>query len=221
MILDFLFCKLHYITQLHGVIHVGAHYGEEYGNYKIAGIKDILFFEPSASSFSILKNRMDQQHDDINVICVPIALGSTQTQATLHTETANQGQSSSLLVPKLHLEAHPTIQFTGTEQVNVNTLDTIMQYPQLAATKYNILVMDTQGYELEVLKGAIEYLANIDYVYTEVNFAELYEGCAQIDQLDEFLSNHGFKRVQMVKATDTWGDAFYVRETLLKKPIEN
>ena len=72
--------------------------------------------------------------------------------------------------------------------------------------------MDVQGYELEVLKGATESLKHIDYLMCEVNRAEVYEECCMIDELDSFLSNYNFKRVETTWDGITWGDAFYVKE---------
>jgi len=76
--------------------------------------------------------------------------------------------------------------------------------------------MDTQGYELEVLKGATDTLELIDYIFTEISNTELYKGTALIEDLDEFLTPRGFKRVETNwQGTGTWGDAFYIREKLL------
>jgi hypothetical protein len=46
---------------------------------------------------------------------------------------------------------------------------------------------------------------------TEVNRAELYKGCARIEDLDMFLSQYGFERVETTWDGGTWGDAFYVK----------
>jgi len=32
--------------QIHGVLHVGAHYGQEYLDYVRAGVENMIFFEP-------------------------------------------------------------------------------------------------------------------------------------------------------------------------------
>ena len=50
---------------------------------------------------------------------------------------------------------------------------------------------------------------------SEINFAELYDGCALAPELDGFLADRGFRRV----ATScfhhpTWGDALYLRTAL-------
>jgi hypothetical protein len=75
----------------------------------------------------------------------------------------------------------------------------------------DLLAMDTQGYELEVLKGATETLKSVKVVYTEVSNVPLYEGSALVDDIDEFLQPYGFKRVRTDWVGGTWGDAVYVR----------
>ena len=75
--------------------------------------------------------------------------------------------------------------------------------------------------EYEVLKGSKNVLKNIDYIMTEVNKDEVYKDCAKIEQLDEFLSEFGFKRVETfwapahpmgnLSVKETWGDAFYIK----------
>ena len=79
---------------------------------------------------------------------------------------------------------------------------------------FNMINIDVQGYELEVFKGSLESLNNIEYIMTEVNLDELYEGCPLMQDLDEFLGNiWGFKRVaQRIVGNNTWGDALYVKE---------
>ncbi len=76
----------------------------------------------------------------------------------MHTETRNQGQSNSLLKPKTHLEAHPEIEFTGELSVKVLPMDSFDFGGK------NLLVMDVQGYELQVLLGGAKTLEQIDYL---------------------------------------------------------
>jgi hypothetical protein len=74
-------------------------------------------------------------------------------------------------------------------------LDDILEDKQ----NYNFLTIDVQGYELEVLKGSRETLKNINYILTEVNRDELYENCARVEQLDEFLGRFNFQRNDVKK----------------------
>ncbi len=199
-----------YNMHVRGVIHVGAHRGQEYKDYAASGIKDIVFIEPCSKAFQVLQDTFGQVP---GVTLINSACGAEFAVATMNVEQANQGMSNSLLKPAKHLEQYPSIQFTETEEVEVHPLDELV-YPIYA--KCNLLIMDVQGYELEVLKGAYQILVQTDYIYTEVNRDEVYEGCAKVHQLDEFLTD--FTRVETSWAGGTWGDAWYIRKSLLNQP---
>jgi hypothetical protein len=65
---------------------------------------------------------------------------------------------------------------------------------------------------LKVLKGSIETLKNIDYIFTEFNTIEMYEGCPTLDDLDGFLLPFDFERVETWYTSSNWGDAFYIKK---------
>lgn len=190
-----------------GIIHVGAHFGQEYSDYAAAGIRNVLFIEPCSEAFLTLENTFSGVED---VHIFQSACGAEFGIAQMNVERANRGMSNSLLKPKLHLQQYPSIVFNETEEVEVRQLDEIVDHMSF---KGNCLVMDVQGYELEVLKGAMETLKGIDYIYCEVNRAEVYEGCAQVEDLDAFLIE--FVRVETSWAGGTWGDAWYKRKSLI------
>jgi len=48
-------------------------------------------------------------------------------------------------------------------------------------------------------------------IYTEVNTADVYKGCGQLQDLDSFLGDHGLKRVMTRMTDQNWGDAIYIR----------
>lgn len=182
-----------------GCIHVGAHHGQEFIEYRRCGIKDIVFVEPCKPAFNYLR-----RHFTGKALLFNCALGAFNGTAVMNVETANTGQSNSLLKPEKHLQQFPTIKFDRTEMVDVRTMDSLN-----LKGNYNMLNMDVQGYELEVLKGATETLKHIDVIYTEVNRDEVYKGCARIEQLDEFLKD--FERIETDWGGGTWGDAIYIR----------
>jgi len=69
-----------------------------------------------------------------------------------------------------------------------------------------------QGAERMVLEGAGELLRHVDLVSLEVNFEELYEGCAQIEAIEAMLGDKGFRRVALASPYHpSWGDAVYAR----------
>lgn len=195
-----------YNLSIKGIIHVGAHHGEEYEEYIACGITNIIFIEPCSRAFKILKSKFPK------VSLYNCALGSEQGTALMNVETENKGQSNSILKPAKHLKQYPSITFNETELVQVRRMD------QLNSNGCNMVNMDVQGYELEVLKGATKTLERIDYIYTEVNRDELYEGCARVEQLDQFLKD--FDRVHTNWGGGTWGDALYIRKKKPEVPAE-
>lgn len=194
-----------YGLTIHGVIHVGAHYGEENPTYDQLNIQNRVFFEPVKNNFSVLEKNIAGRFPIHN-----IALGSENKLVEMYVETVNLGQSSSVLKPKLHIAQYPHIQFNERETVQMKRMDEI----ELDMNKFNFLNMDVQGYELEVLKGAKNTLESIDCIMTEINRAEVYEKCAQLQDLIEFLRPYGFKLVEEDWGGDTWGDGFFVKSKI-------
>lgn len=212
-----------YKLNVKGVIHIGAHYGEEYKSYLENGIKNIFFFEPLKDNYAHLIDTirsdfqpidgypqdLDLINSDLNlhVKTKNIALGNKTGTIQMYVETTNQSQSSSILKPKKHLTQYPKITFDSKSDVIIDKLDNVSP-----DSSYNMINIDVQGYELEVFKGAELTIANnIDYIYTEVNRDMLYEGCPMIEQLDEFLCKYGFERVITKWIGKTWGDALYIK----------
>jgi len=191
-----------YNMRIKGIIQIGAHYGQEYEIYKEYDIAHILFFEPLSKNFEILKQRVGKE-------CVLInkALGNKNQKIKMYVEEANGGRSSSVLKPKKHLEQYPQIIFDQEELVDMVRLDDVLDSKEL----YNCIVIDVQGYELEVFKGSTRTLEGIDYIITEINRDELYESCVHVEKLDEFLKRWNFKRTQTNWEGQTWGDALYIK----------
>jgi FkbM family methyltransferase len=193
-----------YDMNITGVIHIGAHYGEEVSSYVNMGIKDIILFEPLRENFEILKRNISH-FTYTNIRKNQVALGNDNRTVTMNL-SSNGLESSSILKPKRHLELYPDITFDRTEEVEMQRLD------DYNCKKCNFINMDVQGYELEVLKGAEETLQHIDYVYCEVNQSEIYEGNAFINQIDDHLSKYNMKRVETSWWYDSgWGDALYIK----------
>ena len=109
------------------------------------------------------------------------------------------------------MKYHPHIKFEKTNDIDIKKLDS------LDNIKVNFLNIDVQGYELEVLKGAVKTLTKIDYIYSEVNRKELYENCVIVNDLDKFLDFFGFIRCETKwwNNVGTWGDALYIKKNRL------
>jgi len=202
MLLDFNSLKQKHNMDIKGVIHIGGHHGQEFKTYVENNISNVMFFEPVPTTFKILKENIGDK-----AILHNVALGNENKKIEMYIETANQGQSSSILEPGIHTRQYPHITFDNKLEVDMVRLDDFIE----ESTDYNFINIDVQGYELEVMKGAVDTLKNVDYIMSEVNRDEVYINCSKVDELDSFLSDFGFSRVETTWDGLTWGDALYVK----------
>ena len=152
--------------QVDCVVDVGANRGQFAGELRGIGYKGLLLsFEPIASEFSALEREFG---DDPQWRGHQIALGS-------------KPGSMSMNIPRLTvmsslLESEVTEPGMRSESVVVKRLDDVL--PPLAE-KFGIsrvfLKMDTQGYDLEVFKGAFGCLGMIQGIQSELSVKPLYK----------------------------------------------
>ncbi len=199
-----------YNIPLKGVCHVGAHWAEEHETYLQCGSEGVLYIEPVKAAYKVLQEKFS---NDVNVKLVNVAIGSKKDIGVMYVDTTNQGQSNSLMEPLVHLEQHKEVIFDGEpEAVDIVTLDSIY-FPEW----FNLFMVDTQGFELEVLKGSVEKIPQFDILYLEINRAETYRGCPMVEELDSFLEPFGFTRVETKWASDyhSWGDGIWLSNKYL------
>jgi FkbM family methyltransferase len=196
-----------YGIAVRGVIHVGAHEGQEISSYDAMRAERVMFIEANPAVYARLAAAMRER---AHVTTVNRAISDKNGKVQLH--LASFDQSSSLLPLARHREVYPQILAAGTTDVDATTLDALVQELGFSASEFNFLNVDVQGAEAMVLRGAINVLRHIEGINIEVNFSELYRGGAQIEDIDDLLEAAGFRRVATLSAYhESWGDAFYVR----------
>jgi FkbM family methyltransferase len=200
--------------QINGVIHVGAHKGQEVLEY-VKTTDNLILFEPQKNIYQqLLKNTNEFN----NIACYNFALGSKNENRKLYKSDGNEGLSSSLLTPELHLKVQPNIGFKESEEIIVKRFDS------LGLSTLNFLTIDVQGFELEVIKGFGEELEKVDFIFTEINTKNLYSNNALVHDIDNYLKSYNFIRVYTyVDCFNFFGDAFYIKKTnkKYKKSILN
>lgn len=191
-----------------GIIHVGAHKGEEVYIYDELGIDNVIWVEANPKIFEILSENIKKfkKNKAFNYL-----VSDFDDKECLFYIT-NNGESSSILELERHKIHHSHIHVTDNIVLNSKKIDSIISEQNIEISNYNFLNLDIQGAELLALKGFSEGLKNIDYVYTEVNTGEVYKNCAKIEELDFFLKNYNFERVETKMTQYEWGDAFYMKK---------
>lgn len=203
MLLDFTELVKKYDMKIKGIVHIGAHYGQEHNLYKSIGVEKIVYFEPLKNNFEKLRENIKDDSLLFN-----LALGNENKEIEMYVENANQGMSSSVLKPLVHLTQYPHIKFETKEVVQMKKLDDV----SFDKSEYNLITIDVQGFELEVFKGSIQFLEGVDYIFSEVNRDEVYENCTKIDDLTTFLNSFGFELVEINWVGGSWGEGLYIKK---------
>jgi FkbM family methyltransferase len=202
MLISFENIKNYGITA-HGVIHVGMHRAEEYPIYKKAGVDSILFIEANRDLAHAWK--VDDDY------CYVVHAAVSDKVEEVEFNITNNGESSSILELGHHSKVYPHIVNVKSVKMKTTTLDTIIEKVGIYDFHWNILNLDIQGAELKAMKGLTSW-DNVDAVFTEVNFVEMYKGCALEPELTAFLEEKGFKKVEEVDTGCGWGDALYIKQ---------
>ena len=191
------------------VIDVGANHGQ-YGNQlRDIGYKGwIVSFEPVRAAFEDL-SKCAAARPPWRVF--QYALGSKDGQAEINvSETDELSSFFTSLGPSKTL---PGNRIVRKETVEVRRLDSIFDecIAGTAASRF-YLKLDTQGYDLEALRGADGILQKVLGVQTEVSFVPIYQEMpGYLESLKEFESR-GFSIVDFMPVTRAAEDDLLMME---------
>jgi FkbM family methyltransferase len=183
-----------------------------------------LGFEPEEKAHELLSRNPPPGHTYYKV-----AVGGCEETRTLY--LTREPACSSLLKPNAAFFGQFTDcarQIEVVEQQMVETVSLNNFLPGSGVASVDFLELDTQGTELEILKGADRFLAtSVVGLQTEVEFSPLYQGQPLFAGVDEYLRGFGFmlfdltrnryRRAAMARDLATrgqllWGDAVYLRD---------
>ena len=192
-----------------GIIHVGAHVGQELPIYKQQAIPSVLWIEPNpAVHRDLIHNTKDHPQSQLFFFAASDKDGRT----ILNTPIKSPHTTLGSLLPMGSIQGMFGVD-QGQVEVPTKRLDTFFA-DRSDRCDYNVLVMDVQGGEPLVLAGATETLKHIDAVITEVTYSskDYYQGITTIQDFDALMAKHGFVRVDTISSRFPYdGDALYVR----------
>jgi FkbM family methyltransferase len=140
-----------------GIVFVGAHIGALLVPLALrSGSRDIVAFEPSPNNHRLLG--MNVALNGIEGIAVHrIAAGDREATVRFTENGINSGNSR--------------ISTTGEIEVRVSPLDGLLaNIPRI-----DLMVMDTEGFEVRAMQGAVATLAKTNYLYVEYAPEQLLE----------------------------------------------
>lgn len=203
-----------FLHKVPGVIHVGAHGGQERDLYAKFDLR-VLWVEAIPDVYKYLSDQIKpfpRQRAENRLVT-----DRDEAEYLFHV-ASNHGMSSSILPPARHRELWPDVSFDKQLSLRSITLDSLLEEIGAEPYDYGALIMDTQGSELLVLKGAVKLLGRIKYVKTEVADFESYSGCARDVDLERYLSDFGFELVRrdLIEKKDGVGGYY---DLLFHKPF--
>lgn len=195
-----------FLRDVSGVIHVGAHTGQErslYHQYRL----QVLWVEPLTSLYETLVKNLAEYPRQRAVQA--LITDKDGCEYPFHV-ASNAGGSSSILELKLHRDIWPEVTTTETVMLRSRTLESLLVGECIDSGDYDALVMDTQGSELLILKGAGSLLPGFKYIQTEVADFEAYKDCCQLADIETFMSKMGLREcARKLIAKHPSGGAYY------------
>ena len=170
------------------ILDVGANQGQYAMTMRKLGFSGrIISFEPLSSAFSKLE---EHAGNDPKWQTVNLALGNKDETTTINIAPKSQASSLRKMKPALQ-EIEPNLAYTGTEEVEVRTLDTIL-HRYIGGEEKIYLKLDTQGYEKNIIDGAIKSLHKIAGIQMELSLVELYDGETLFADMITYLQDCGY-----------------------------
>lgn len=213
MLIDFSYLFREYQIKSTGVLHLGAHWGEEAQAYENRGIKEVIWVEALPHAFRRLQKEMASM-PKLKSTCLQACLSDEDGKEVTFNIASNMGQSSSFLEFGTHSVEHPSVKYIDRMKMITSRLDTLLLCNRLSVGPGWFLNIDLQGCELLALKGMGPLLWKFDHAYIEVNRKELYKGCPMVEDVDAYLAQFGFVGKETKWTGAGWGDKYYQRDHL-------
>jgi FkbM family methyltransferase len=180
-----------FIKDSKGIIHVGANTGQARDIYAGFGLP-VVWIEAIPEVFRRLGENI-AAYPNQRALNYLIADRDGE-EYTFHV-ASNDGQSSSIFDLGRHVDVWPDIHYVQTEKMLGVGLRTALERHSVNLDEYDTLIMDVQGAELLVLKGAEAILDKFKFIRAEACDFEMYKGGCRLADLDAYLIPRGFERV--------------------------
>lgn len=189
--------SIYYLSQAKGVLHIGAHRGSERFVYDWLG-KEVIWIEANPKIFKELKQNLNEFKYQK---CYEALIYSQNNQLINFFLSSNDNASSSIYnfsknfkEKKIFFQDKKrNIEMTDEIKLKSITLDDFLEKNYIDTKKYNHWVIDVQGAELDVFKGATKNLNFCDSITVEVSTENFYEKGSKYQDVKEFLNKFNFK----------------------------
>ena len=177
------------------VFDVGANIGQYARHLREIGYGGkIVSFEPLSQCHAKLQSL--SQSDPLWEIAPQGALGDRNGEIDINV-SANTLSSSVLGMLDNHVEAAPESAYINQEKVTLRTLDSLASNYLTEEIQGTLLKLDVQGFEMQVLAGAMASLPQIKAIQLELSLVALYEGQILFRETLDKLESMGYELYQI------------------------
>ena len=202
------FLKKKGLNDINVLLDVGAHEGESINLFESNfNINEIYSFEPSPISYKILTQNINKKkkYYKTKIFLENVALGSKHEKIFIkHTS-----ESSSSTIRELNTNSkYFKKKFFFLKDIKNQNLYKKIQVQQILISNYiekkniksiDFMKIDTEGYELEVLKGAQKILYKTKYVLFEHHYDDMIVKNYFFSDINKFLKENNFKQLYKSK----------------------
>lgn len=194
------------------IFEVGSRYGDESIQLQKHFPKSHIYsFECNPNTIEIARKKLKNKK---NITFIDTGLGKEKEILPFYSYIVNNDGASSFYK---RIDFQTTQKMTG--YVKINTISNIIK--DLNIQKIDLLCMDVQGYELNVLKGAIKDLNKINYIIMEqpkkyINESYLpkhlhskYINSPNNIEIETFMSNYNFIELERLEENKLEDNVLY------------
>jgi FkbM family methyltransferase len=181
-------------------IDVGAHHGETISflikNFKF---KAIYAFEPNFESYKILIKKIDSLGKNIILVNKGVGIRNEKKFLIESTDSASatycgfKRNSVYLKRKKLFFD----FKVNKKQETQLLNLSTFVKKNKIKKIDY--LKIDTEGYELNVLKGLNKHIKKIRLIHFEHHYDDMYKKKYTFHDIHCYLSKNNFRKIYKLK----------------------
>jgi FkbM family methyltransferase len=197
--------RLQLLNQSDGILHIGAHHGQEAEKYSALD-KSVIWIEAIPSVYQdLLKNIKNFEKQT----AYQALLGDKSIANQRINLSSNAYESSSIFQFGVDMN-HKNLTMVDFIDLPMVRLDDMFTVEQLQI--YNHWVIDVQGAEMLVLMGSGDLLNNVTSIEIEVSTKVEYSGGAKWSEIKNFLDDFGFFPLWLPKE-NSHEDVFFVKSS--------